>query len=87
MGKKKKEKIIYYDDGSPIADMSNVQGIGHRPRQQKRNGYDYVPPSTFFDKVRTFWSAMKMMFLPMMICMAVLTVGFLFLLAITGNLW
>lgn len=48
--KKKKEKIIWYDDNSTIADMSAVSGIGGKP---KSNQPANKPRSTFKDKWRT----------------------------------
>ena len=59
MGKQKKEKIIYIDDGRTIADMSNVSG-GFRNPQRPR----YVPPASLGQQLKTYWNAMKMMFLP-----------------------
>ena len=37
MGKKKKdtEKVVYYDDNSTIADMSNVTRLGQRKPKEK----------------------------------------------------
>lgn len=72
--KKNKEKVIYYDDNSTIADMSNVTRIG----QRKPN----PPPvprrrSTFKEKWRTYWSAVKMMLFPMF--MVLLALGILYL--------
>ena len=61
MGKQKKEKIIYIDDGRTIADMSNVSG-GFRNPQRPR----YVPPASLGQQLKTYWNAMKMMFLPML---------------------
>ena len=61
MGKQKKEKIIYIDDGRTIADMSNVSGGFRNPQRPK-----YVPPASLGQQLKTFWNAMKMMFLPML---------------------
>ena len=57
--KKKKEKIIYIDDGRTLADMSGVQsGAGKYFKTDNRyNG-------TFREKMGTFWAAFKMMLLP-----------------------
>ena len=61
MGKQKKEKIVYIDDGRTIADMSNVTG-GFRHAQRPK----YVPPASLKEQLKTYWNAMKMMFLPML---------------------
>ncbi|MBP3433945.1 MAG: hypothetical protein J6K50_01600 [Clostridia bacterium] len=71
--KKQKEKIVYYDDNSPIADMSSVN----------RKGEKKAPPapkikSTAKEKWQTYWTAVKTMFVPMMIVLGV--IGFLYLL-------
>lgn len=62
--KEKKEKVIYIDDGSTIADMSNV-GYGY----SSKNGR---PRSTAREKWRTYWEAVKMMLLPTLIISGVL---------------
>ena len=62
--KKKKEKITYIDDGRSFADMSNVSG-----------GFGKFGPGTtssFKDIWETYWSAVKMMFKPMLV-----VIGFL----------
>lgn len=71
MAKKKKEKIIYYDDNSTLADMSRVNRKGEQqpPREPRVR-------STFSEKWRTYWSAVKMMVLPM--CVVLLIIGVLF---------
>ena len=53
---KKKEKVIYIDDGRTIADMS---GITAAPRFAKSPSR-----STLKEKWQTFWGAFKMMLLP-----------------------
>ncbi len=55
--KEKKEKVVYYDDGRTIADMSNV-GRG-RPSFSSRG-----TTSKFRDIWRTYWDATRMMLLP-----------------------
>ena len=61
MGKQKKEKIVYIDDGRTIADMSNVSGGFRMPERPK-----YTPPAPLKQQLSTYWNAMKMMFLPML---------------------
>ena len=58
-GKKKKEKVIYVDDGRTIADMSGVQGGASKFFQN--NGPSYT---SFKDKCATFVDAFCMMLLP-----------------------
>ena len=80
--KKKKEKIIYYDDNSTIADMSRVNKKG-TPQQP-------LPPkttATFSQQWKTYWSAVKTMFIPMCVVLAVLCVFFLLIMLLSGNLF
>lgn len=60
MAKKKKEKITYIDDGSTVADMSNVSGS----RLPKRN--PSMPSANYKEAWHTYWGAVKMMFGPML---------------------
>ncbi|MBO6264030.1 MAG: hypothetical protein J6N93_07175 [Clostridia bacterium] len=71
--KKDKEKVIYYDDNSTIVDMSDVTGIGRNkvPKRQK-------VPSTFKEKMGTFWFAFKLMLIPTAVVLAI--IGILYLL-------
>ncbi len=83
MAKKKnnKEKIVYYDDNSTIADMSSVtrDGKPRRPVAQK------APPTV--SKWKTFWSAVKMMLVPTGIALTVLGLLYFFIMLISGNLF
>ncbi len=56
---KKKEKIIYIDDGRTIADMS---GITAGPRMAKSPSR-----STAKEKWQTYWAAVRMMLLPTLV--------------------
>lgn len=76
--KERKVKVIYYDDGSTIADMSGTYKYGKKPERQR---------STLREKFRTFFAVMKKMVLPMLCTLAAFTLLYLFFLAITGNLW
>ena len=67
---KKKEKITYVDDGRTLADMSGVSGS----RLGRRN--PSAPSSSFKDKWNTYWTAVKMMFLPMLATMGMITLVF-----------
>jgi len=81
-GKKKKEKIVYVDDGSTISDMSEVGGVGRRIKRSDdkkavRSG------STFKEKFETFFNAMKTMFFPMLKVLIAISAGFLVMLLIS----
>ena len=57
---KKKEKIKYIDDGRTIADMSNL-------RTGRRLGSNpYRPPLKVKEVMKTYFSSVKMMFMPML---------------------
>jgi hypothetical protein len=75
--KKKKEKVIYYDDGSTISDMSNVKG-SKKKENIYANSYTYTTSATFKEKAHTFFAAMKMMIVPCIIALFVLSVLFMF---------
>ena len=66
-----KEKVVYYDDGSTIADMSNVPAPGERRRDKNPK-----PRSTAREKWNTYWASVKLMIGPMLIVLAVLSVIF-----------
>ena len=70
----KKEKIIYIDDGRIIADMSGVSG-GFQTSQRPK----YQPRASIKEQLKTFFGAMKMMFLPMLAVVAVMIVVYLLL--------
>ena len=72
MSKKKKEKVVYYDDGSTISDMSGVQG-SKKPNKYPTSRYQ----STWKDKTKTFFEAMKMMIIPCIIALLVLSILFM----------
>lgn len=68
--KKKKEKITYIDDGRTIADMSGVTGN----RKFSSTGTTSSPKEIW----STYWSAVKMMFKPMLVVIGFLVVLYLF---------
>ena len=59
--KRKKEKVVYYDDGSSVADMSNLA-----PAKQK-SLYNNVSGNSTKAKLRTFFGAMKLMVMPLLV--------------------
>ena len=80
--KKKKEKVIYYDDNSTLVDMSSVtRGGKKQPSQENRRR------STFGEKWRTYWDAVKTMLIPTGFVLTVLLGLYLLIMLITGNLF
>lgn len=73
---KKKEKIKYIDDGRTIADMSGVQ-TGPRLRSNP-----YRPPLKFKEVVKTYFSAVKLMFMPMLVVVVGICVIYMILYAV-----
>ena len=67
--KEKKEKITYVDDGRTIADMSEVSGGIQWTRQGTSSSVKEI--------WRTYWSAVRMMFKPMLVVIGFLAVAFL----------
>ena len=65
---RKKEKITYVDDGRTLADMSGFSG----PRMGRRLG----PSPRFKDVWKTYWNAVRMMFLPMLAVIGAICVIF-----------
>ena len=68
-----KEKVVYYDDGSTVVDMSDVRAPGERKKDTSK------PRSTAREKWSTYWAAVKKMVGPMLIVLAAMTVVFLIL--------
>ena len=73
--KDKKKKVTYIDDGRTIADMS---GVGRRKPEKGLENLDR-PKSNFKAQWNTYWSTVKMMFLPMLVVMGFICVLFLIL--------
>lgn len=84
--KKKREKITWIDDGSTVADMSPVgKGLGgNRPNKPvtKRG----KPMNRFQECAATYFGAVKMMFVPMLVVLGILCLVFLFLWLLMGGL-
>ena len=71
MGKNKKEKITYIDDGRSFADLSNVNGLRGEMKFSKMG-----TTSSPRDIWNTYWSAVKFMFKPMLVVIGFLCVLF-----------
>ena len=75
MGRKKKEKVIYVDDGRTIADMSGVSG----PRQGGSASRPPLDPKAVW---KTYWGAVKMMIGPMLAVICALCILYMILYAV-----
>ena len=67
--RKKKEKVVYIDDGRTIADMSGVSG-------SRLSGKPLRMSSSFKDQWKTYWSAVRMMFKPMLAVIAIICIAY-----------
>lgn len=75
--KKNKKKVKYIDDGRTIADMSgtsrpNVLLGGTSGGFNSKGGRR----ASLKDQAKTFFGAMRMMFIPMLITMGIMTLAF-----------
>ncbi len=70
MARKKKEKVIWVDDGRTVADMSGVPGAAPRSKTSS-----YTAPMK--EKLRTFFDAMGFMLLPTLAMAGILAAAFL----------
>ena len=86
--KKKREKVTYIDDGRTIADMSNLpsRGLGKSlsdaaPKREmsetERQFYKSQPK--WREYLATYFAAVKMMFLPMLAVIGLISLAFLIL--------
>ena len=66
----KKQKTVYVDDGSSIADMSSVGG-------KKKTQNTPRPHATLREQWQTYTDAVKLMFLPMLAVLGMLAIAFL----------
>jgi len=66
--KKKKQKVVYVDDGRTISDMSSVGGTRFAKTPSR---------SSFKARWNTYWAAVRMMILPMLT--VVLALGIIYL--------
>lgn len=88
--KKKKEKVVYIDDGSTISDMSGVGGVGMFGEKKPRKSAPKQAPVRYCTSSRERWQtytdAVKRMFVPMLVVLGaiiliymILSLVFLFL--------
>lgn len=77
--KQKKEKIVYVDDGSTVVDMS---ALGTDRKAPRNTMYSSVKKSKarWREILDTYLESMRMMLIPMLIVMGLITVVF-------GVLW
>ena len=74
MGKEKKEKITYVDDGRTISDMTGISG-----------SMDWLhkgTTSSFKDIWKTYWTAVRMMIRPMLV-----VIGFICAVFLIAAIW
>ena len=71
--KKKKEKVVYYDDGSSIADMSKLSA---KPKIEYTGNH---PKGSLKGQAQTFFGAMRMMFVPMLVVICALCILYMIL--------
>ena len=84
--KKKREKVVYIDDGRTIADMSNLptRGLGRslsdaRPKREMSETERQFNRSGLIkkDHLTTYFAAVRMMFLPMLAVIGINCIAFL----------
>lgn len=73
--KKKKEKITYIDDGRTIADMSGTRGGLFSSSKKKERTKPTI--SSQQTPWQTYWNAVRMMLVPMLVVIGIITVVFL----------
>ena len=86
--KKKREKVVWIDDGRTIADMSNLpsRGLGKSlsdaaPKRQmsETEKQFYRSQPKWREYLATYFAAVRMMFLPMLAVIGMITLAFLIL--------
>ncbi len=68
----KKEKVVYYDDGHTISDMSCLNN-SKKKTQQQYTTYN-KPRATEREKLKTFFAAFKMMIGPTIVALTILAI-------------
>lgn len=86
--KKKREKTVWIDDGRTIADMSNLptRGLGRSlsdaaPKREisETEKQFYKAQPKWREYLATYFAAVKMMFLPMLAVIGIISLAFLIL--------
>ena len=72
--KQKKQKIRYIDDGSTVVDMQPLEDANRRPGQKPR---ERGVRGTLREQARTYFAAVRLMIVPMLITLALIFVSFL----------
>lgn len=73
---KKKEKIIWVDDGRTIADMSGISRKGYTDPNTQKHGKPLKAGYPLKEHLRTFFDAMGFMLLPTLAIAGLLAVTF-----------
>ncbi len=76
--KKKKEKIVYIDDGSTISDMSGLSRGGKREGNAQKPTRQGETPR-WKSILQTYFDSVRMMLIPMFVVIAILCVVYLIL--------
>ena len=86
--KKKREKVVWIDDGRTIADMSNLptRGLGRslsnaRPKKEMSESEKqfYRSSPKWREYVATYFAAVRMMIIPMLVTIGIISLAFLIL--------
>lgn len=72
--KPKKEKIRYIDDGSTVVDMQPLEDANRRPGQKPRDPY---AKGTLREQMRTYFAAVRLMLVPMLVTLGLIFLSFL----------
>ena len=83
--KKKKEKIVYVDDGSTVADMSGLARRPSRPLPPMHGGRQRPAPTTRAGRAwQTYKDAVRAMIGPMLVTIGGISVVFFLMWVILG---
>ena len=75
--KPKKEKPIYIDDGRTIADMSGLaRGRGKGGTEKNTTPRPAAGNSKWREYRQTYFAAVRMMFIPMLITIGIISIAF-----------
>lgn len=72
--KPKKQKITYIDDGSTVVDMQPLADANRRPGQKPR---ERGAKGTLREQMRTYFAAVRLMFVPMLVTLGLIFLSFL----------